>query len=304
MQYLWNWDHVRIFLALHRGGTLAAASRALRQDPTTVGRRISALEEATGGGLFVRTGGGWQLSDLGHAALPQAEAMETAALALARSVAGRQTSLSGTLRLACVSSFAEEVLIPKLSAFLGEHPGVDLELVTSASLADLARREADVAVRFTSVGQGPSTVGGSDVLNARRVGVLTAGLFASTAYLAANPTPATVADLANHRMIGKDERGADVPGYRWLLELERAHSPSIAMRCNPHPTTRAAAESGLGIGLLPLFIAARRPTLVRVLPEVDVSPRAIWLVVHRDLAKVARVMALMRFLGSVRVAQE
>ncbi len=298
MQHRWNWDHIRVFMALHRGGTLASAARTLRQDATTVGRRVAGLEEAVGAPLFIRTTTCWELSELGQVALVQAEAMEAAALGLERAVASQHASVHGTLRLACVGSFAEDVLLPWLLQFRAAHPGVDLELVTSATLADLCRREADIAVRFQAVGKPPPTLGGADVLLARRVGVASLGLFASDAYLSTRTAPSVLGDLAEHWVIGRDERGADVPGYRWLQALEQRHRPTISLRCNPFPATRAAVEAGFGIGALGLQSVSGRPHLRRLLPGVAFSRRAIWLVVHRDLRKVARVAALSDFLAS------
>jgi DNA-binding transcriptional LysR family regulator len=300
MQASWSWDHVRIFMEVHRTGRLAAAARSLGQDATTIGRRIASLEQAVGGRLFVRTPEGWQLTDLGQALLPGAEAMEQGALAVGRASMGLETTLSGKLRLACVAQFAEAVLLPYLLQFTDQHPEVSLELVTSASLADLSRREADIAVRFQAEGSGPPrSVGGRDVLHVKRVGVARLGLFASDTYLETHPHPTTLTELAEHKLIGKDERGADVPGYTWLTDFETDHRPQISLRCNPHPVTRAAIEAGFGIGLIPRFTADAYPRLVRVLPDVQPAPQSIWLVVHRDLRKVARVMALSDHLTSV-----
>jgi len=282
-------------MAVHRGGTLAAASRALRQDATTVGRRISALETSAGGPLFVRTSTGWRLSELGRAVQVQAEAMEAAALDLERAVVSQSAAIQGTLRLACLASFAAEVLAPWLFEFCQRHPGVDLELVTSASLADLCRRDADVAVRFLP--QSPS-FGGGHLLLARKVAVAHMGLYASETYLGNGSIPKSIEDLSAHAVIGRDERGVDVPGYRWLTELERDHKPTIALRCNPFPATRAAVEAGFGIGAMPIYTGEASRDLVRVLPDVEFGARSIWLVVHRDLRKVARVGALLDFLAS------
>ena len=135
-----EWSDLRIFLAIAREGTLGAAARKLGQSQPTMGRRLRALEQAVGHTLFQRTGDGFVLTDEGSAVLSHAERMEEDALALQRQLAGHGQQLEGLVRLSSSDWFGAHVLTPVLAEFAGVHPGVVVELITSAQHFSLPRR--------------------------------------------------------------------------------------------------------------------------------------------------------------------
>jgi len=144
-----DWSDVRIFLAIARTGTLSAAARQSGQTQPTMGRRIRALEEAIGQTLFQRTADGFILTDEGSAVLAHAERMEEDALAFERSLAGKETHLTGVLRVSSSDWFGVHVLTPVFAEFLRAHPRVSIELVTDSRRLSLARRDADLLFRIT-----------------------------------------------------------------------------------------------------------------------------------------------------------
>ena len=146
-----EWSDLRIFLAIAREGTLGAAARKLGQSQPTMGRRLRALEQAIGHTLFQRTGDGFVLTDEGSAILSHAERMEEDALALQRQLAGHGEQLEGLVRLSSSDWFGAHVLTPVLAEFAGAHPGVVVELITSAQHFSLPRREADLVFRIRPV---------------------------------------------------------------------------------------------------------------------------------------------------------
>jgi DNA-binding transcriptional LysR family regulator len=143
-----EWSDLRIFLAIAREGTLGAAARKLGQSQPTMGRRLRALEQAIGHTLFQRTGDGFVLTDEGSAVLSHAERMEEDALALQRQLAGHGRQLEGLVRLSSSDWFGAHVLTPVLAEFARVHPGVVVELITSAQHFSLPRREADLVFRI------------------------------------------------------------------------------------------------------------------------------------------------------------
>src|SRR5689334_22633648 len=123
-----EWSDLRIFLAIARSGTLAAAGKSVGLIQPTMGRRLRALEGALGQTLFQRSPDGFVLTDDGQAILGSAERMEEEALAVTRAIAGG--GLSGDLRLASSDWFGAHVLAPLLAAFTQAHPGITVELLT------------------------------------------------------------------------------------------------------------------------------------------------------------------------------
>lgn len=143
-----EWSDVRVFLAVKRGGSFGAAARSLGVSHPTIGRRIKALEDEAGQALFRRTADGLVLTDAGDTVLSLAEAMENAALAMERRLAGNQDRLEGILRISCAEWFAGYVLAPVLAELARRHPAVVPEVIASYRLLSLSRREADLAFRI------------------------------------------------------------------------------------------------------------------------------------------------------------
>lgn len=145
-----EWSDLPIFLAIARDGTLGAAARRVGQTQPTMGRRLRALEEATGATLFQRTSAGFVLTDEGQAMFAHAICMEDEALSMQRELAGSVGGLEGPLRLSCSDWFGATLLSPVLAEFAELHPGVAVELLTDARIYSLARREADLVMRIAS----------------------------------------------------------------------------------------------------------------------------------------------------------
>src|SRR5215831_14410759 len=144
----WRWDDVRFFLAVAREGGLSAAARLLDVGHVTVARRIAGLEKRLGAKLLVRTPDGVAITPLGQAILGQSSAMEGAALELERVAAGRETLTAGTVRLTATEALARRVVVPAMAALRERHPELQVVLLTGVHSLDIARREADLAVRF------------------------------------------------------------------------------------------------------------------------------------------------------------
>ena len=136
-----EWSDVRIFLAIAREGTLGAAARKLGQTQPTMGRRLKALETATGYMLFQRTADGFVLTDEGSIVLQHALRMEEEAVALERQLQGSTRSLEGMLRISCSDWFGLHMLTPVLAEFSQAHPKVSVELLTDARLPRISEAE-------------------------------------------------------------------------------------------------------------------------------------------------------------------
>jgi DNA-binding transcriptional LysR family regulator len=284
-----DWDDIRFFLAAARTGSLAAAARQLGSHQPTVGRRIDGLEKRLGVRLFQRHAQGLTLTDEGQRILLAAESMAEAAAALQRSSGFEDNEIRGSVRIAAPSGLAVHVVAPALPLLHERFPNLDVVLQPSASSADLTHGEADVAVRLYRPTAGELVV--------RRVGHMGFGLYGSPSYLQQHGSPRSTADLPQHAVIGYGVQLRHLEESRWLESM--AKGARYLLRSDDTHARLAAAESGLGLGVLPHVLAQRSPRLQRVLETVDAPPKTIWLVVHRDLRHLARVRAVFDWLDEV-----
>ena len=275
-----DWEDVRYFVALARHRTLSATARALRVNHATVARQIASLETLLGHPIFDQRARGYALTAEGKALVNHANAMNEAALSILRRLdAG--TELSGRVRLAAGRVLAERFLIDRLRAFHERHPAIDLEVIGGSRVVSLAKREADIALRYGS----PK----DSELVARRVARLTFGLYASPDYrdkLKAGEPPV---------FIGFDENSEFVAEAQWLERHFGDHR--FSFRTSSQTTQAAAARAGYGIALLPKYVVeSHEPGLVGVVPGQNLPEREVWLIIRRDLTKVPRVRAVTDYL--------
>ena len=271
---------IRYFVALARHRTLSATARALHVNHATVARRIASLETLLGHPIFDRRARGYALTAEGKALVNHANAMNEAALSILRRLdAG--TELSGRVRLAAGRVLAERFLIDRLRAFHERYPAIDLEVMGGSRVVSLAKREADIALRYGS----PK----DSELVARRVARLTFGLYASPDYrdkLKAGEPPV---------FIGFDENSEFVAEAQWLERHFGDHR--FSFRTSSQTTQAAAARAGYGIALLPKYVVeSHEPGLVGVVPGEHLPERDVWLIIRRDLTKVPRVRAVTDYL--------
>jgi len=278
-----DWEDVRYFVALARNGTLSATARGLRVNHATVARRIASLETLLGRALFDRRSNGYALTAEGRAVLSGASAMDEAALSVLRR-ADVGTELSGLVRLAAGRVLAERFLIDRLRGLHDRYPAIDLEVTGGSRVVSLAKREADIALRYGSAEDSE--------LVARRVARITFGLYASAAYrdkLKTGQMPA---------FVGFDEGSDFIAEAAWLARQFRGRR--FSFRTNSQTTQAAAARAGYGVALLPRYIvAAHEPDLVEVSLGGRLPEREVWLLVRRDLTRVPRVRAVTDYLVEV-----
>ncbi|TAL54938.1 LysR family transcriptional regulator [Pandoraea sp.] len=276
-----DWDNARIFLAIYRQGTLRGASGVLRIDQATVGRRLAALEKSLEARLFLRTPAGYVPTPAGECAFLAAEQMEQAAHKLQRQMQGIDERLSGTVRVACTDTVAVSSLMRALHGLHAAHPEIRMILSTSTHLTNLTRREADLAVR--------SVRPDSPDLITRHLGRRATGLYAARHYLASRGEPARGTALAGHDVVLYQQ--AIVPYRNDVLCGESSANARVALEVSSGLMLMHAVRTGLGIGELPTRLADTDPELVRVWPDRN-EIYDMWLVMHGDLNRTARVRAV------------
>lgn len=281
-----DWDDIRVFLAAYRAGSTAQAALALGVRHTTVGRRLAGLEQALGARLFVRTPEGLQPTDVAEAILSLAEEAERQFLAIRRRVAGGDGVIEGKVRLTTSEAFSD-FLVRHLPVLHERHPALEVEILSSNRVLDLARGEADIAVRMMAVGQ-------SD-LTCRRIGTAAWSLYASESYLARKGVP-SLTDLTGQDVVGFDETLKGSPGAVWLAT--HASGAHITFRGNSIGSVLRATVVGMGLAMVPCFMAAGEPSLRRIAPDLAVT-RGIFVVFHPELGQAARIRAVVEFLAEM-----
>jgi DNA-binding transcriptional LysR family regulator len=282
-----DWDKLQYFLTVAQQGTLARAGAALQVDATTVSRQVSALEAALQQTLFERAPGGFNLTAAGRALVPHAEAMAAAAARI-RSAEGGNTALSGQLRVSVSEGFGNSFIAPRLAGFVAAHPELEIDLVASSGFLNPSRREADMAVLLARPRKGP--------LITRKLSDYSLGLYAPAHrpdwQEAVATTPLSRAGVP---VIGYVPDILYAPELDYLGEIEPGLRAGV--RSSSILAQRRMIAGGAGVGVLPCFLAAGDPALVRVRPD-QVIARAFWLALHRDVAPQPRIRAFIDWLDS------
>ncbi|AIO74058.1 LysR family transcriptional regulator [Burkholderia multivorans] len=277
-----NWDDTRIFLAIHRERSLRSAARIVGLDQATVSRRLATLERALGATLFLRTSRGYVLTKAGEAALHAAERMEQSAIDLVRQTQGADKRLAGDVRVTTTDSLGLEFVMTAMRNLHHEHPEVRVLLNISTQVHNLAKREADIAVRTVK----PDN---PDLLT-RRLAAWPMGLYASADYLERHGEPVPGTGFERHELVFYLPH-LQAPRLLTLVG-EPIHAGRIVSGLNSSLMLRAAVRAGLGISELPVPMA-ERDGLVRIWPDrVSAALYEVWMVTHKDLRHTARVSAM------------
>jgi DNA-binding transcriptional LysR family regulator len=283
-----QWDDVRLFLALCRSRTVGAAARQLGVDPSTVSRRLGALEQAVAATLFDRGRDGISATKAAEDLMPVAEAIEEAMARFGRAAEGLEREASGLVRITCPSDAAEVAVVPLVQELLRRHPALRIDLDAGEAVRELTRREADVAIRTVRPVRG-------DLIVTR--------LFTVSWVLAASPALArklgTLRVWTDAAWVGWGERRSDTPPARWYAKHVRGEP---AARSDSVRVQLALVAAGAGVMLMPARSVAHYG-LVPVVLGAALRPAAatwptseLYLVTHRALRDVPRVRVVWELL--------
>lgn len=276
-----DWDNARIFLAIYRVGTLRGAAETLELDQATVGRRLAALEKSLGARLFLRTPNGYVPTPAGEMAAAAAQQMEQGAEQLQRQMQGIDERLCGVVRLATTDVTARHFLIPALHRLRQEHPHIRVVLSTSTQITNLTKREADIAVR-TLRPDAPDLI-------ARHLKRLHTGIYASRSYVKKRGLPDPGTGLKGHDVVIYQRSVS--PAKSEQICGESIINAQVAMEVSTGLVMYDCLQAGFGLGELPTHVGDKASGLVRVWPQRE-TPYDMWLVLHSDLNRTARVRAV------------
>lgn len=268
-----NWDDLRVFLAVARSGSISSGAKLLHLQHSTVSRRMRKLEQDLGVRLFDKVSSGYAVTPAGENLMLAANRMECAVLEVDGTLAGADLKPAGPLRVTAIDNMATTVLMPMFTGFSRQYPDVTLHLMVSNSDVSLAQREADVAIRLTNTP--PETLIG------KRVVTVSSAIYASPEYIkqldreGSEPQWLGVECCAFHKSWTRQACGDQAP--RFVVDDTLL--------------TQAALREGMGLSILPCFMGDTDPQLARFAdprPEWDLG---LWILLHPDLKRTARVLA-------------
>jgi DNA-binding transcriptional LysR family regulator len=268
-----NWDDMRLFLAVARAGSISGGAKLLGVQHSTVSRRLRSLEEKLGARLIERKKTGYELTVAGENIKQSALRIEREMLGVDETLLGKDTNLVGPLRVTAINNMASSVLMPMFARFSHEHPRVDLHIIVSNMDASLAQREADIAIRLTNTP--------TDTLIGKRLLTVASTIYGSRDY------------------IKKIKQQAAEP--KWIgVECCVFHKTWTKQYCDHQShnfysddtlLTLSAIKADLGVSYLPCFLGDADPMLERYC-EPDVQHElGLWILLHPDLKRTARVLA-------------
>jgi molybdate transport repressor ModE-like protein len=278
-----DWDDIRYFLAVARGGSVRAAAEDLGVYHSTVLRRIAQLEERLGAQMFEKRPSGYRLTDAGEEVLELANQMEASSHQLETRVFGRDQSVPGLLRVTLAPTLATHLLMPDLAEFARLHPDIEMEILSSGDLANLTNREADVAIRVVYDRKtlplnlhglkGPELLGGIYMSRARLA-----------AWRAGAPDPIRWIVISMHGILDWASAG-EVP------------ITGVPFRTTDGEAQIMAVRQGIGMTTLPCFVGDADPLLARV-PGTDLHLHGtLWLLTQGETRKTKRVRLFTEFLS-------
>lgn len=284
-----DWDHLRYFAELARSGSMAAAARQLQVEHTTVSRRIQALEKQLGAVLFEREAGQWRLTQAGRQLRVVAQTMQAAVDSLAGShpaMQGDSDAPAGLVRIGATEGLGTQLLAPQLAQLCQRYPRLSIDLLALPRLLHLSRREADIVISLERPKRGAVVVS--------KLADYQLFLYGQRDYLARHAPITEAQDLRAHSFVHYVD---DLLFTRELQLLQSVFQPErFALRSTSIIAQLEAVRAGVGLAVLPAFMADSDAALCRVLPEKARFTRTFWMSMAVESRQIARICATWNFL--------
>jgi len=268
-----NWDDLRLFLAVARSGSISGAAKQLGVQHSTVSRRIRQLEEKLGARLLERKKSGYELTSAGERVKQSASIMECEILGVDGALLGKDTTLTGPLRVTAINNMASSVLMPMFASFSQQHPRVELHIIVSNTDASLSQREADIAIRLTNTP--------TETLIGKKLVTVASTIYGSRTYIQQlrknNDKPKWI--------------GVECCGFHKSWTKVASGDQQHNFISDDTLLTLSAIREGLGVSYLPCFMGDADPDLERYCDPDPAHDLGLWVLLHPDLKRTARVLA-------------
>lgn len=274
-----SWDEFRLVKAIADARSLTGAAERLGLNHSTVFRRLAALEKSVGALLFERSRSGYDATPAGTEMAAVAASMADSIFDFQRRVAGRDAEPSGLLRVTTGEMVGQRLLPAIMATFRARYPAVFVELTLTDRVLNLARREAEVAIRLTN--DPPETLVG------RRLGAMRWAVYCRGDLLS-DPNPPNLDTIP---FIGFGDGFGEATTRRWLDSYVRP--AKLAAKVNSVQSMLELVRHGLGAAALPCFLGEQESALVRIGQPPDDLKVGLWILTHADLRRSARVRTFM-----------
>ena len=274
-----DWDHLRFFLALAKDNRLVVAARSLNVNHTTIARRVQALEQEMGVQLFTRSNSGYELTQAGLQLKDIARQVEKQIGNIKNEVKQGDQEIAGLVRIGTTEGFGTVVIAPILNDLGKIHPNLVIDLLALPRMVNLSRREADIAITLQRPTRGPYIV--------TKLQDYTLRLYASEDYLSKNPKITNKADLDKQTFISYIDDLIFSKELNYLDDI--CHPQRIAFRSTSIQAQLQATLSGLGMAILPDFMADHVKGLIPVMPEEIEIIRSFWMIMPNEYKKIDRM---------------
>lgn len=282
-----NWDDFRFILALSEAKTLKGAAKLMKVDETTVGRRVTALELKFGARLLYKNKRHWQFTDSGINLIKILKPIEEQLVQLSTKIDGHDKILEGKVKITMPDSIANKLVLPRLAQFWNEFPNIQIEIISSAQILDLANRDADIAIRMSRPSQ--------NALYMKKLGRMSYDLYASKNYVKKNGKRLEEYSR-KHAFIDYAISEVTIQEAKWI-NLLREKLPS-RLQVKTRQSLLGALHNDLGVAILPTYLASGEQSLVSIQSNKALS-HDVWLVAHEDLKHNARIRSVADFLMRV-----
>jgi DNA-binding transcriptional LysR family regulator len=281
MVAMMDWDKLRVFHAVAEAGSLTHAGETLHLSQSAVSRQIRGLEESLGATLFHRHARGLILTEQGELLLDATREMHHRLVAAGARIRDSKDEVFGELRVTTTVGFGTMWLTPRLSRFFDAYPDLSVDLLMTENVLDLPMREADVAIRMREPQQAE--------LIRRPLFDVSMRFYASLDYVERHGAPQTVEELRAHRLIGYSPSAQQpTPVGYWLnAQLEVAHRSTLLM--NNYFAMLQAAEEGLGVAVLPDYLAVDHRKITLVAPKLHSPSFTVYFAYPEELRRSRRV---------------
>lgn len=271
---MFAWDDIAVFLALHRERTTVRAAAAIGCSQPTVVRRIAALEQALGLTLFERTSTGFRPTEAAAKLMESAGRIERAVCEFTTEVDSLTGAGSDVIRLTLLDHF-ERLVVPVLRSFRERWPRLHIELLPTDRVYDLARGEADIAVRGRKVSK-------DDELVVRDLPPCGFAVYAAADH-APEERPRSPEQLKNFPLAFLDAPPNELPIYQWISR--QIPAGTVAPRCHSFQALASTIAAGAAVGALPCTMGDSNPLLVRCFEPCDAFDVPVYLVARRAVLR-------------------
>ena len=272
-----NWDDIKIFVAVAEASSLSQAARRLNMSQPTVGRRIQSLEDCLGFPLFYRSPNGYEPTEAAQQLLSYADNMQSSAQNFFFAAQTHTPSTDGRVRITCGETFGR-FLAANACLLTETNPGISLDIITGFNFLNLDKDEADIAIR----NQRPENPN----LFVRKLGTSAYAIYGAEKYIAANQSATTKERYQKCAWLSFAGDSTSLPSTIWL---QQRSVTNISLRFSSPSLLLKAVQQGSGIAPLPCSLASEDSGLIQLTPILDDLKNTLWMVLQRDAHRITRI---------------